>query len=402
MDDDSDSHTRWPACHRCHSSKLRCRRAPGQRACNRCIRTQLECSPRPSRRGPGQQRTLGSSNVVSSVELPATTLDLNTRAVRLKAPPPPPKPLDSPSLAPMLQAMNDAAWPPLLSDLGLSPSPVDPRHYHDFFHLTPEMAFDTSNTLGHSPTQNQPQNQNRMDLISDREERLQGSARRLDAWVHELAQLNILLVNQQEAAAESVHALRASSASCSSSPLEESPEGEEEDWRHGREHDSLNLEETLRIALQLLSILRQSGPAHDPATALLLLSCYSRLAAIFCDVFSCLQPILDKSSTSPRLLSRLFPRVQLGSLWLGDSGSGRLQAEMALDASERVFSDISTKMESFIDKGEEPTTPGERTDKTPQSRRSTIGDVLDEGIRVAREERSAVSELVGKLRRALE
>ncbi len=302
--------------------------------------------------------------------------------------------------------MNDAAWPPLLSDLGLSPSPVNPLHYPDFFHLTPEMAFGLSDTTpGRSPTPNQPQNQNQMDFTSDREERLPGSSnRRLDARVHELAQLNILLVNQQEAAVESIHALRASSASGSSSHLEESPEGEEEAGRHRREHDSLNLEETLRIALQLLGILRQSGPAHDPATALLLLSCYSRLAAIFRDVFSCLQPILDQSSTSPRLLSRLFPRVQLGSLWLGDGGgSGRLQAEMALDASERVFSDISTKMESFIDKGEEPTMPGERSDITPQpsSSRSTIGDVLDEGIRVAREERSAVSELVGRLRRAL-
>jgi len=190
------------------------------------------------------------------------------------------------------------------------------------------------------------------------------------------------LVNQQGTTVESIHALRTLSAS-SSSPSEKSPEREEEEeGKREQGHDCLNLEETLRIALQLLCILRQSGPVHDPATALLLLSCYSRLGAIFRDVFNCLQPILDQSGTSPWLLSRLFPHVQLGSVWLGDGGSSRLQAEMVLDASERFFADISTKMELFIDQSEDPPTPGKRGNSTPENRRSTIRDVLDEGIRV--------------------
>jgi len=408
MDDDSDTRTRWPACHRCHSSKLRCRRAPGQRACNRCLRSQLECSPRPSRRGRAHQRTASTSNADSS-ELRAITLDLDACAASMEAQPPMPNPLDPSSLDPMLQAMNDAAWPHLLSDPRLSPSCISPLSCSDFFHLAPDMALGLPGARRRSLVQDQARNQ--IGLISDGEERLlhqgpAGSTRRLDARVHELARLNILLVSQQEAAVESIHALGASSASPSSphSPPEgslEAVEGGEEDGGHGQGRDCLNLEGTLGIALQLLSILRQSGPAQDPATALLLLSCCSRLAAIFRDVLDCLQAVLDKSGTSPRLLSRLFPRVQLGSLWLGDGGSGRLQAEMVLDASERVLANISTRMESFIDKGDDPTTPGERSDGTPESRRSTISSVLDEGIRVAREERSAVFELVGKLRRAL-
>lgn len=324
----------------------------------------------------------------------------------MEAASPLPNPLDSSSLVPMLQAMDDAVWPHLQSDARLSPSLIRPLSYSDLFHLAPEMALGLPDTPDRSLVQGQFQNQNQTGVTSNGEERLlnqrpTGSTRWLDARVHELAQLNILLVNQQEATVESIHELRASSASSFSSPREESVEEEEEDGGHGRGHDCLNLEGTLRIALQFLGILRQSGPAHDPATALLLLSCYSRLIAIFCAVFDCLQAILDKPGTSPRLRSRLFPRVQLGSLWLGDGAGGRLQAEMVLDASERMLANISTKMELFIDKGEDPTTPGERSDNTPAPRRSTVSSVLDQGMRVAREERSAVLELVGKLRRTL-
>ncbi|KAL2137995.1 hypothetical protein VTI28DRAFT_7683 [Corynascus sepedonium] len=364
MEDDSDSHTRWPACHRYHSSKLRCRRAPRQKACNRCIR----------------------ANVVSSTKPRTTTSDPNTHALNVKLPLPPPKPLNSPGLDPVLQAMNDAPWTPLLNDSGLSHSPMDGLAYSDNFHIASEMAFGLPNTPDHLFADDRALNQIQLDLTRDGEEELlnqwpiRGTSR-LDARLHELSRLNMALVNQQGTTVESIHALRTLSAS-SSSPSEKSPEREEEEeGKREQGHDCLNLEETLRIALQLLCILRQSGPVHDPATALLLLSCYSRLGAIFRDVFNCLQPILDQSGTSPWLLSRLFPHVQLGSVWLGDGGSSRLQAEMVLDASERFFADISTKMELFIDQSEDPPTPGKRGNSTPENRRSTIRDVLDEGIR---------------------
>ncbi|KAK8058402.1 hypothetical protein PG994_008850 [Apiospora phragmitis] len=48
-----------PACYRCHASKVRCRRAPGQVQCRRCTRAAYsDCHPRPSRHGRvGQQQT---------------------------------------------------------------------------------------------------------------------------------------------------------------------------------------------------------------------------------------------------------------------------------------------------------------------------------------------------------
>lgn len=397
MDDDSDGQTRWPACHRCHSSKLRCRRAPNQRACNRCIRAQAECSPRPSRRG--QQVAITTANLNNAVyptqgtgsTMPAMDLSMGG-TTSSTTPPDNIKALDSSSLGTldtldsrMLQAMD--SWPRLSgSDIS---SPINPLLYQDFFHLT-----EVPTALGGKPQLGGLQNASaseaegsqasQMDrTMNDSEQAFghrQSRTTGLDARVHELARLNILLVNQQEATAESIHALRAS------------PEAQA---YGGRQSDYLNLEETLRIALQLLSILRQSAPAHDPATALLFLSCYSRLAAIFRNVFECLQRILDEGSTiSQRPLSRLFPRVQLGSVCLGD-GSERLQAEMVLDASEHVFTDISMRIELILTE-KDPTSSG---GQEAESQWPTFG-MLDEGIRIVPAERSVVTGLVDKLRSA--
>jgi len=249
-----------------------------------------------------------------------------------------------------------------------------------------------------------------------------------DTRVHELSRLNILLVNQQETTAKSILRLRvAFQVSSSPEDTQQQQQLEQQQQCHGV--DSLGLAETLRIALQLVAILRQSCPSHDAATALLLLSCYTRLAAIFRDIFTCLEPIFVHSKDQ---LPRLFPQVTLGSVSIGDGdGDGdfcRLQAEMVLGAADRVFSNISTQMELFIDKdrgtgrdnnnnntlddgsergtGTSPDTSCNSTTATPESNRSSTvtvisSDMLDEGIRIAREERSAVSELVGNLRRAL-
>lgn len=286
----------------------------------------------------------------------------------------------------MLQAMD--SWPRLSgSDIS---SPINPLLYQDFMHLTevPTALGGGELQLGglETASASEAEGSHSEQALGYRQRRTSG----LDARVHELARLNILLVNQQEATAESIHALR-------TSPEAQAPALA---YGGGRQSDYLNLEETLRIALQLLSMLRQSAPAHDPATALLLLSCYSRLAAIFRNVFDCLQRILDdqgsSSTISQGLLSRLFPRVQLGSVCLGD-GSERLQAEMVLDASEHVFTDISVKVELvFTEK--EPAFSGAQEAESPWP---SFG-MLEEGIRIVPAEREVVAGLVAKLRSALE
>ncbi|OJZ83574.1 hypothetical protein ASPFODRAFT_48987 [Aspergillus luchuensis CBS 106.47] len=66
QDNSLDIQDQLPACYRCHASKVRCRRTPGQVRCQRCTRAAYsDCYPRPSRRGRiTQQQTRGLSGIL--------------------------------------------------------------------------------------------------------------------------------------------------------------------------------------------------------------------------------------------------------------------------------------------------------------------------------------------------
>ncbi|KAJ5955296.1 hypothetical protein N7501_009575 [Penicillium viridicatum] len=344
-DNSLDVQDQLPACYRCHASKVRCRRTPGQVRCQRCTRAAYsDCHPRPSRRGRiGQQQTRGSSGMLTTQkEVEEDSLP----AVSSNMPDEPGHELheqrhDSDAANPLLDlfvgpvapggdGLSDLLWIPLVSDF-------DPESVHGPLALTtttPSQPSASSNDTGVSLPEPLPDSVTASSASSSRNKardacRGVGGSERWESrndsglelsrlssasYMQALTELNAQMLSQHDGMLECIRQflaapIRHSHGRPPTAPISEGP-----------------VEAALRLGLALRSLLRpHQACERDMPTALFLLSTVLRLASLLHDLLARLQGMLAQETNKNALCAFVFPPVRLGSLLLDERFDDRLR-----------------------------------------------------------------------------
>jgi hypothetical protein len=471
MEEVDYSHNALTACYRCHSQKLRCARDARQTSCKRCIRAQIVCVVRPSRRT--QKAKWGSSSQTVPELLPGSPLpalrfqasadfnmnrhedqmaspDLNTslmvdarRASNIAWTPYCPgsaqtseaasdscstslgaSHIHDPTLSLFRDMMADkGCYDYLATACQTLPTPstcdtVDSLLASGFYtNEAPQTPVDKS--CQESNSKEYPGSTTMCDSFDSMEHTHgleetseQPSAESLDC---RLVALNAMLHNHQTVIFDCLHAFRAGIPFPASATHETT--------------NCLPVNETIRLALQLLSILRESliirhssvdtnlsgDPAHSKtgllfsnglSSSFIFLSSYTCLAAIFNRILGCLQTVLEQDGSELHSgfgqtenygclsLSRLLPPLKFGSLSLGPTAS-RLQALFVTDAFQMLLHDLSETI---------PHTLEDELNREGNSNMNGFGamqDMVGAVSRVISSEQTAVSNLTYQIRRIL-
>ncbi|KAH7230787.1 hypothetical protein B0J15DRAFT_198525 [Fusarium solani] len=372
-----DVQDQLPACERCHASKVRCRRAPGEVRCRRCTRAAYsDCHPRPSRRGGrvGQQQARrGSSGPPSTpkpmeedtLSLPATavssnnmttdtthdlhqqqTHDMNTDTSNALLD------LISVSMAPSGDGLSDPSWEPLVHDVGpdsmravtlptsLAPTLSNPSA------SSHSMRPGLSETLQDGVTSTSGLSTMHKIRGSGSESRSPELSRLPSAsYMQALMDLHAQMLSQQDSLLQFLAApmrythvrptgeISRRASSSSDTTFAAFPEGP--------------VEAALRLGLALRSLLHPNQTCErDMPTALFLISTVLRLASLLHDLLGRLQGMLAQVTNKNALCAFVFPPVRLGSLLLKEQNDDRLRPlqmhsiSMALGAAEGLIDEV--------------------------------------------------------------
>ncbi|GKU22173.1 unnamed protein product [Fusarium langsethiae] len=336
-----DVQDQLPACERCHASKVRCRRAPGEVRCRRCIRAAYSyCHPRPSRRGGrvGQQQARrGSSGPPSTpkpmeediLSLPATavsssnmttdtthdlhqqqTHDMNTDTSNALLD------LISVSMAPSGDGLSDLLWEPLVHDVG--PDSMRAVTMHTSLAPTLSNPSTSSHKLSRLPSASY------MQALMDVHEQMLSQQDSL---------LQFLAAPMRYTHVRPTGEISRRASSSNDTTFAAFPEGP--------------VEAALRLGLALRSLLHPNQTCErDMPTALFLISTVLRLASLLHDLLGRLQGMLAQVTNRTALCAFVFPPVRLGSLLLKEQNDDRLRPlqmhsiSMALGAAEGLIDEV--------------------------------------------------------------
>lgn len=469
--DRSDDEDRKSACVRCHSLKLRCIRGVEKADCKRCLRAQAECIVRPSKRvkktsgttssqtgiGPGgspSHHERGGSHESETRRLSSITMDspefgsfhpfsLEDKILQAQAQAHPDGSRVGHSSLEPLQGQNMDFDFNMMGDLGHeflgsgNPQSATSLSYSDVPDLNAFIAslpraspstFLSGKATGvktgdhlmneFGPTIHQP-------LMTSTGRAPDQTAANI--WARQLGALNVSLCSHQEIVLEYVQSLSSVSTSNSrgtgSSPSSLSSQAS---LLH------LPIDETFRLAQQLLGLLRdaesrRSPPVpktrsssslsidtnaratqfppgqHDLSSNLLILSSYTRLTAISTHVFESLRMVLEQSSTdcSPLIfttLSGMLPPLNLGPL-SETQIAPRLQAALVIDAIELVLRDISRII--GLNMGARPEAGAIGANGGANVLPGVVGDMFGSTFRTLEAEQIAIFERIGEIRRMI-
>ncbi|RYP37692.1 hypothetical protein DL767_002803 [Monosporascus sp. MG133] len=373
-DNSPDVQDQLPACYRCHASKVRCRRAPGQVRCRRCTRAAYsDCHPRPSRRGRiGQQQTRGPSGMsttpkeVEEDSLPGPAVSSNMAAEPghelheqrhdMDADPSHALlDLIAISMAPSGDDLSDLLWTPLVSDF--DPDSLHAGTLHASLTPTPSQPSASSDGVSPGLLEPLPDSVTASSASSSRNkarDRAGGGSERLSSaeYMQALTDLNAQMLSQQDSMLERIRQFLAAptryshgrpptatgelsrrtsiSSDTALGPFSEGP-----------------VEAALRLGLALRSLLRPHQTCErDMPTALFLLSTVLRLASLLHDLLTRLQGMLAQVTNRNALCAFVFPPVRLGSLLLDERDDDHLRPlqmhsiAMALSTVEGLIDEV--------------------------------------------------------------
>ncbi|KAI1264728.1 hypothetical protein F5Y18DRAFT_77524 [Xylariaceae sp. FL1019] len=342
-----------PACYRCHASKVRCRRAPGQLRCARCTRAAYpDCHPRPSRRGRTGQRQSMPRPSSTGMSAPQKQIQEDGNAG-----PSPHALMDlSGMMGPGEEGLSDMVLSLLDCDPGslympLAPSLSQPSTAGDTMSLSFSETPSDCVTIASSAS---PIRDNGRDAGTGGREGRDCRLSRLSSasYMQSLTDLNAQMLAQHDGMLDGIRQLlaaptnhtyghspttsgdrsRATSVSGDSAygPISEGP-----------------IEAALRLGLALRSLLRPHQTCkRDMPTALFLLSSVLRLASLLHDLLARMQDLLAQVTNKNALCAFVFPRVRLGSLLLDDLDDDRLRPlqmhsiAMALSTVEGLIDEV--------------------------------------------------------------
>ncbi|KAI0139648.1 hypothetical protein GGR57DRAFT_496182 [Xylariaceae sp. FL1272] len=355
----SDNRLKLPACYRCHASKVRCRRAPGQLRCARCTRAAYpDCHPRPSRRGRTGQRQSMPRPSSTGVSAPQKQIQEDGNADPASHP-----------LMNLTGIMDPGEGD--LSDMVLSLLDFDPGSL--YMPLAPSLsqpstAGDTMSLSFSAPPSDcvtiastaSPVGDNARDTGSGGSERRDCRPSRLSSasYMQALTDLNAQMLTQHDGMLDGIRhgdRSRATSVSGDSAygPVSEGP-----------------IEAALRLGLALRSLLRPHQTCdRDMPTALFLLSSVLRLASLLHDLLARMQGLLAQVTNKNALCAFVFPPVRLGSLLLDELDDDRLRPlqmhsiAMALSTVEGLIDEVIQLTErSLPDYIHDASNPGDDDD----------------------------------------
>ncbi|KAI0477932.1 hypothetical protein GGR56DRAFT_432858 [Xylariaceae sp. FL0804] len=389
-DNSLDVQDQLPACYRCHASKVRCRRAPGQVRCRRCTRAAYsDCHPRPSRRGRiGQQQhqTRGQSETstrpkeLEEDSLPAESSNMSAGSAHelhgqvhdINADPSHAlMDLIAVSVAPGGDGLSDMLWTPLVNDF-------DPDSLHTPLAFTPSQPIASSDAMSLSLSEPLPESITVSSVSSGRHKARDtescGSDRRESrndfllelsrlssaSYMQALTDLNAQMLSQQDGMLECIRQFlasptRQSQGSPPTGPGERSPGASIGSDTALAPISEGPVEAALRLGLALRSLLRPHQTCgRDMPTALFLLSTVLRLASLLHDLLARLQGMLAQVTNMNALCAYFFPPVRLGSLLLDERDDDRLRPlqmhsiAMALSTAEGLIDEVIQLTESAL------------------------------------------------------
>ncbi|KAI0481391.1 hypothetical protein GGR56DRAFT_317942 [Xylariaceae sp. FL0804] len=441
MDQDSvDITEQQPACYRCHASKLRCRRAPGQVSCMRCVQAQEECCPRPSRRRkqsrtpakPGQQPG-GRNEVTTSTSLPNSdgTVRLQNAEYGAKNitgthtdtsfPEPSPMPMVDSNLLPSWPSPNisfdslfgddplqDLNYPLPFQEINV-PDGV-PTVFLPGSNMFQGATTNGSGTSGPSPLTIPSTNEaitsspmrNETPEIPDKPQH-HSEQHDIIHYADKLTSLHHQLLDHRRASSRTLQYFVAGQRDqeCCQS------DGDRSSY-DSILPNSFHIEDTLRLTIELQYVLRElqirchpisAGPNQpasrsslfqDPGTFLLILPCMLGLTSIFHDLYDCMQQIKGCAAYQA-YLTLLFPPIQLGSLHLGEDGA-ELQAVTALNAFQALIAKVFDIFENMV---------GSRLSSESGTQLAGLDGILQASSQAAVAERTLVLDEFRRLRETL-